>query len=217
MDMRGVFEERPVLAIMRNVPMEDTLDYARAVVEGGVTIFEVALNSVNGYEQISMLRKEFGSEVMIGAGTAITVERAERAMEAGAGFLLTPSTQAEILDYCREHQIPFLPGALTPSDVAMCVNRGYHTMKLFPAGDMPSGYIKSLKGPFDSTEYVAIGGVKLENIRELFGRGYLGAGLGSNIMPKEVIRAGKWAEGSRYIKDLTAEALAGRAQFRSEQ
>lgn len=214
MDMRAVFEERPVLAIMRNVPMEDTLDYARAVVDGGVTIFEVALNSVNGYEQIAMLRKEFGTDVMIGAGTAITVERASRAMEAGAGFLLTPSTQAEILDYCRERQIPFLPGALTPSDVAMCVNRGYHTMKLFPAGDMPSGYIGSLKGPFDDTEYVAIGGVKLENIRELFGRGYLGAGLGSNIMPKEVICAKDWAAGSRYIKGLVEEALAGREQFR---
>lgn len=214
MDMRTVFEERPVLAIMRNVPLEDTLDYARAVVDGGVAIFEVALNSVNAYKQISMLRKEFDTDVIIGAGTAITVERAERAMEAGAGFLLTPSAQAEILDYCQAHRIPFLPGALTPSDVALCVNHGYHTMKLFPAGDMPLGYINSLKGPFDDTEYVAIGGVKLENIRELFSRGYLGAGLGSNIMPKEVIRAKDWAAGSEYIRGLVAEALAGRQQFR---
>ena len=146
MDMREVFAERPVLAIMRNVALEDTLDYAGAVVAGGVKIFEVALNSVHGYEQIAMLRKEFGEDVMIGAGTAITPERAEKALGAGAGFLLTPSTQAEMLEWCREQKVPFLPGALTPSDVAMCVNHGYHTMKLFPAGDMPMSYIKGLSG-----------------------------------------------------------------------
>ena len=68
MDMREVFAQRPVLAIMRNVPLEDTLYYAGAVVAGGVKIFEVALNSVHGYEQIAILRKEFGEDVMIGAG-----------------------------------------------------------------------------------------------------------------------------------------------------
>lgn len=183
MDMREVFAERPVLAIMRNVALEDTLDYAGAVVAGGVKIFEVALNSVHGYEQIAMLRKEFGEDVMIGAGTAITPERAEKALGAGAGFLLTPSTQAEMLEWCREQKVPFLPGALTPSDVAMCVNHGYHTMKLFPAGDMPMSYIKSLKGPFDDTEYVAIGGVSADNIEEFF-RGLSGRGPGQQYYAK---------------------------------
>lgn len=214
MDMREVFAERPVLAIMRNVPLEDTLHYGKAVVDGGVKIFEVALNSKHGYEQIAMLRKEFGDEVMIGAGTAITVERAEKALEAGAGFLLTPSTQAEILAWCREKQVPFLPGALTPSDVAMCVNHGYQTMKLFPAGDMPMTYIKSLKGPFDDTEYVAIGGVNADNIGEFFRRGFLGAGLGSNIMPKEAAAAGDWKTCTAYVAELVKRAQDGRAEYR---
>lgn len=214
MDMQEVFAQRPVLAIMRNVPLEDTLNYAGAVVAGGVKIFEVALNSVHGYEQIAMLRKEFGEDVMIGAGTAITPERAEKALEAGAGFLLTPSTQAEMLEWCRERKVLFLPGALTPSDVAMCVNHGYHTMKLFPAGDMPMSYIKSLKGPFDDTEYVAIGGVSADNIEEFFRRGYLGAGLGSNIMPKEAVKAKDWKACAAYVAELVKRANAGIAAYK---
>lgn len=213
MDLRQMFREQPILAIMRNVPLEDTLDYARAIVDGGVRCFEVALNSVDGFRQIERLCAEFGSDVAIGAGTAITEERAKRALEAGAKFLLTPSAQPEILDYCKSQGVALLPGALTPTDVAACVTRGFSTMKLFPAGDMPVNYIKSLKGPFDGTEYVAIGGVGSGNIREFFCAGFLGVGLGSNIMPAEAVRSKDWKAGTAYVKRLLEAARDGRACF----
>ena len=79
-------------------------------------------------------------------------------------------------------------GGADASDVAMCVNHGYHTMKLFPAGDMPMSYIKSLKGPFDDTEYVAIGGVSADNIEEFFRRGYLGAGWAAILCQRNRLR-----------------------------
>ena len=79
MDMKMIVKKQPILAIMRNVPLEKTADYAQAVMEGGVSLFEVALNSKHGLEQIRMLRKRFGDEIMLGAGTAITVEKAKAA------------------------------------------------------------------------------------------------------------------------------------------
>ena len=78
-----------------------------------------------------------------------------------------------VLEYCRDQGIAMLPGALTPSDVSACLRYGFSTIKLFPAGDMPKGYIKSLKGPLDGTEYVAIGGVNPGNIGDFFRQGYL--------------------------------------------
>ena len=213
MDTRQLFEQNPILAIMRNVPLEDTLDYAEAVVNGGVKCFEVALNGSDACRQITLLRRAFGGDITVGAGTAITVERARNAMEAGAEFLLTPSAQPEILAYCRERGIALLPGALTPTDVALCVTHGFHTMKLFPAGDMPANYIKSLKGPFDGTDYVAIGGVDSQNIGSFFRTGFLGAGLGSNIRPAEAVRARDWKMGTAWVKKLVAAALDGRAVF----
>lgn len=213
MDMRETFRERPVLAIMRNIPLENTISYAKAAIDGGVQIFEVALNSKDSYEQISILRREFGSDARIGAGTAITVERAKRAMEAGAEFLLTPSTQAEILDYCQCQNIALLPGVLTPSDVAACVSYGFRTMKLFPAGDMPLSYIGSLKGPFDDTDYVAIGGVDMENIDIFFQKGFIGVGLGSNIMPKEAVRDRDWKKCTLYVRQLIEKGMQGQKAY----
>jgi len=202
MYLRKVIAENPILAIMRNVPLDITLDYAKAIIDGGIKFFEVALNSPNALEQISMLKKAYGDSAYIGAGTAITVERAKAAVEAGAQFLLAPSTDPDVLEYCRDNNIPILPGALTPSDVTTCLRYGFEVIKLFPAGDMPKGYIKSLKGPLDNTDYVAIGGVNKDNLGDFFKQGYIGVGLGSNILPKEAVANRDWAAASEYVKEL---------------
>ena len=205
MDLKAVVLENPILAIMRNIPLEKTLDYARAVKEGGVKFFEVALNSPHALKQIEMLRKEFGERALIGAGTAVTTELAQSALNAGAQFLLSPSTDTDVLAYCREHHTAMLPGALTPSEVSACVRYGFTTIKLFPAGDMPEGYIKSLKGPLDNTDYVAIGGVTPANLASFFRQGYIGAGLGSNMMPKEAVKNNCWKEGAEYVRRMVNE------------
>lgn len=201
MDMKQTVIDNPILAIMRNIPMEKVLNYVGAATEGGVGFFEVALNSKDAYEQIKLLKKNF-QNISIGAGTAITVERAKAAIEAGADFLLSPSTDEDVLAYCQKNQIAIMPGALTPSDVSKCLRYGFPVIKLFPAGDMPMGYIKSLKGPFDETEYVAIGGVNKENMAQFFQQGYLGVGIGSNMIPKELVQNNKWAEASAYVANL---------------
>ena len=202
MNIRKVVLENPLLAIMRNVPVEKTIPYAEAIVSGGVKFFEVALNSPAACEQIRMLQAHFPEDVYIGAGTAITVERAKAAIDAGAQFLLSPSTDSEVILFCEEHGIALMPGVLTPSDVSFCVRHGFTTLKLFPAGDMPPGYVKSLKGPLDGTEYVAIGGVTRDNIADFFRSGYIGVGLGSAILPKQYVNENRWEEGAEYVADL---------------
>lgn len=202
MDMKNIVEKNPLLAIMRNVPMKKTVDYAQAIINGGVTFFEVALNTPHAFEQIELLSKTFGDKALIGAGTAITVERAKKAIDSGASFLLTPGTPIDVFEYCSKKDLMLLPGVLTPTDVAVSLQYGFSTMKMFPAGDMPMAYVKSLKGPFDNTEYVAIGGVSPTNIKTFLQSGYLGVGLGSNMMPKEAVANGDWEQGTEYVKSL---------------
>lgn len=212
MDIRPIVKANPLLAIMRNVPLEKTLDYAEAVVRGGVKFFEVAMNSEHACEQISMMRKHFSDDVKIGAGTVTTLELAHAALDAGAEFFLSPSTDLDVLDYCAANDIMMMPGAMTPSEVNSCVRRGFTTIKLFPAGDLPPKYIKSLQGPLDDTEYVAIGGVTPDNIGDFFRNGFLGVGLGSAMMPKAYVAAGDWEKGCEYVKSLMskiAEAKKG--------
>lgn len=106
---------------------------------------------------------------MVGAGTAITVGLAKKALEAGAQFLLTPGTPLDVMEYCKKNRVKLLPSVLTPSEVAVSLEYGYQTMKLFPAGNMPLNYVKSLKGPFDRAEFVAIGGRITGELQEVSG------------------------------------------------
>lgn len=199
-DMREILQNNPICAIMRNVPMQKALPYAIAAYRGGVKMFEVAMNTEDGARQIEMLRQEFGDEVYVGAGTVINEERCRMAKEAGAQFFLTPNVAEVTLRYCKERDIPLLPGVFTPTDVGICLDYGYTVMKLFPAGDMPMSYIKSLKGPFDTTDYVAVGGVKLENIADFMKAGYIGVGIGSNLIPKDMVKADDWEAAASYVK-----------------
>ena len=199
MDMYEIVMKNPVLAILRNVPLEQTLDYAEAIVAGGIRFFEVALNSKDGLKQISVLRKRYGDRCLIGAGTAITVELAEKALNAGAQFLLTPGTPTDVLEYCAKNNVKLLPGVLTPSEIAASLEYGYKTMKLFPAGAMPLNYVKSLKGPFDQGNYVAIGGVCPSNYKSFFASGYLGVG---NLMPAEAAANGDWEACAAAVRKI---------------
>ena len=144
MDTYDLVSKHPLLAILRNVPLEKTIDYAEAAVQGGAPFFEVALNSPHALEQITMLRTHFGDRCTVGAGTAITVERCKAALDAGAQFLLTPGTPLDVFSYCAENDIALLPGVLTPTDVATSLQFGYKTMKLFPAGCISVGLASSL-------------------------------------------------------------------------
>lgn len=209
MDIQQIVRENPILAIMRNVPMEKTIPYAKAIVDGGISFFEVAMNSPNACQQLSMLRKYFGDDVYIGAGTAITIERVDSAISAGAQFLLTPSTDIEILSYCHKGNIPLIPGVMTPSDVGLCYKYGYKILKLFPAGNLPDGYIKSLKAPLDGTDYIAIGGVTPDNIVHFLENGFIGVGLSNAILPKECVAKDDWVGARSYVEKLVSNVKVG--------
>ncbi len=205
LDLEQTMREHPVLGILRNVPMEKTIDYADAAIRGGVSFFEVALNSPHALQQIEMLRSTFGAQCLVGAGTAITPELCRQAVAAGAQFLLTPGTPPDVLHYCREHEIALLPGVLTPTDVAVSLEYGCHAMKLFPAGSMPMRYIKDLQGPFDKTQFMAIGGVNAENAADFLRTGYLSVGLASALMPKAAVAAGDWQTCENQVRKIVEQ------------
>lgn len=209
MDIRKTFGENPILAILRKVPADKAVPYAQAAHDGGVRLFEVAMNSEGGLDQLRALRRHFGDSAQVGAGTVTTVELARAALDAGAMFLLAPSCPPEMLAHCRDNRIAFLPGVLTPTEAGLCLAHGFSTLKLFPAGDMPLGYARSLKGPLDGSEYVAIGGVTPANAVNFIKAGYLGVGLGSNLFPADMVERSDWAGAAEAVRGMCA-ALAKR-------
>lgn len=109
------------------------------------------------------------------------------------------------MEFCAKDNMPLLPGVMTPCDVALCQKYGFKVMKLFPAGSMPYKYIADLKGPFDDTEYIAVGGVKRENINAFFSAGYLGVGMSGGLIPRQIIEQCEWKAGTHYIRKIVEE------------
>lgn len=200
--MENWIREHRAVAILRGVPFDILKDYIQAVHSGGIRMVEVALNSADALSQISAIKKEYGEKFLVGAGTVLTVRQAEEAVDAGAQFLLSPSVNEEVLAYCAKNRIEFLPGVMTPSDVAVCLRYGYSVFKLFPAGDLPKSYVKSLQGPFGGTQYVAVGGVDRHNAQTFLEQGFLGVGIGSSLIPKEFILSGRWEEAAENIGEM---------------
>ncbi len=208
--MKEIIAQHPIIAILRGVPLQHTLDYARTAFEGGIAAFEVALNSEHALRQIELLAGHFGPNAVVGAGTVTTVQRARAALAAGASFLLSPSANGEVLDYCAQNRVKLLPGVMTPTDVSVCVNSGFTVLKLFPAGDLPATYLRSLQGPFEDTEYVAVGGVGPENLTEFFAAGYIGVGIGSSLIPQALQCGDSWDKARIRIAGMVAEASKAR-------
>lgn len=185
MDFREIIRQQPLLAILRGIPTAQILPFAQALVQGGVRWMEVPLNDPNALSHLTLLRQEMGDDILLGAGTVLTTERAKDALSAGADFLVSPCADADVLRWCKAREIPLLPGVLTPTDVSTCLRYGYDIMKLFPAGDMPPNYIHSLKGPFEHTDYVAFGGVRLDNLPRFLQQGYLAVGISTGLRPAQ--------------------------------
>lgn len=206
--MKKLWEIYRVCAILRNIPDEQLPFYADAVFSGGIRLFEVAMNTENGMKQIEVLRRQFGTEAYVGAGTVTTMDRCYDAWNGGAQFFLTPAVNREVLGFCVKKEIPVFPGVMTPTDVSICLEYGCSVMKLFPSGDLPDTYIKSLKGPFDGTEYIAVGGVRPENAAELIRRGFIGVGIGSNLISKEQMKNREWKQAKEQVHHMMCDISA---------
>lgn len=200
--MYNYIKQNPVTGIMRNFPTEILVQVVQALYYGGLRSLEIASNTPDALKQIEMLRKHLPSDFSIGAGTVLNDQMAKEAISAGATFLLTPSTNESTLEYCANNNILLLPGVLTPTDVSICCSYGFETLKLFPADSLPLNYIKGLKGPFQNTNYVAVGGVTRSNAIDFFKNGYIGVGIGNNLIDFNAIDSGDWDKITQDTKTL---------------
>lgn len=146
---------------------------------------EITLNSPNAFTTIEKISKEFGELFYIGAGTVLTLEDANNAINAGAQFILSPvQLSKEILSLCKEKNVITIPAAMTPSEVMMLLNNGADIVKVFPASTVGSKFFKDIQAPLGDLPLMAVGGVSLNNVNEFLGNGAKYVGLASGIFNK---------------------------------
>jgi 2-dehydro-3-deoxyphosphogluconate aldolase/(4S)-4-hydroxy-2-oxoglutarate aldolase len=190
-----------ITGILRNVKKEDVLKVGEILIKHSINDFEVTYNSKDSLEIVKMLKKEF-QNARIGMGTILTLEELKTAEQLGAEFILTPSVNEEVLKYSKENNIELIPGVFSPSEVALALRYGFNYLKLFPAIDLPASYIKNLKGPFNNAEFMAVGGVEKNNIRDFFKAGFKSVGMGSSLIKKDCLENQDWKSLDIHVKEI---------------
>ena len=213
--MSTVAEKIAELGVVPVVVLEDTKDaapLAKALVEGGLPCAEVTFRTAAAEESIKLMTAEY-PDMFVGAGTVLTIDQVDRAVAAGAKFIVSPGFDPEIVDYCLEKEIPVFPGCITPSEVAQAVKRGLKVVKFFPAEQFGGvATIKAMAAPYVGLKFMPTGGVNAKNLESYLGCDKIIACGGSWMVKGDLVKAGKFDE----IKDLTAEAVKLVAEIRNK-
>lgn len=197
--------ENKIIAIVRGANPEQAVAAARAVFNGGVKLIEVTFNQKSPETFLDTVCaiheiKENLPEMIVGAGTVLTKEQVDLAISAGAEYIVSPDTDAEVIKYTVEKGLVSLPGAYTPSEVKRAYNAGADFVKLFPCTDV--AYLKALKAPLSHINIVAVGGVNTENAVEFLKAGAVGVGVGSSLVNKKYLDNGEYDKIREIAKTL---------------
>lgn len=206
------FAELGVVPVVVLEDAKDAAPLAKALVEGGLPCAEVTFRTAAAEESIRIMASEY-PEMFVGAGTVLTIDQVDRAVAAGAKFIVSPGFDPEIVDYCLSKDIPVFPGVITPSEVAQAVKRGLKVVKFFPAEQFGGvATIKAMAAPYVGLKFMPTGGVNAKNLENYLSCDKIVACGGSWMVKGDLVKAGKFDE----IKSLTEEAVKLAAQIRNK-
>ncbi|HNQ34524.1 MAG TPA: bifunctional 4-hydroxy-2-oxoglutarate aldolase/2-dehydro-3-deoxy-phosphogluconate aldolase [bacterium] len=192
-----------VIAVLRGDTVEKTVRTAEALVEGGVNLIEITYTMDDPLAAIERLAGR--DDILLGAGTVLSLKDARAARAAGARFLVSPCLIPEVVGYGREENLLVMPGIFTPTEAFQALSLGAEVLKLFPGSLGGPDLIKAFRGPFPGLKLVPTGGVEKENLRAWFAAGALAVGMGGNLAPREAIQREDYAsirEKAREIMGL---------------
>ena len=204
--MNPILEQFQKLGIIPVVVIDDAKDavpLAKALCEGGLPVAEVTFRTDAAEEAIRLMSEAY-PEMLVGAGTVLTTEQVDRAVAAGAKFIVSPGLNPKVVKYCQEKNVPITPGTARPTDIEMALELGLEVVKFFPAeqnGGLPM--IKAMAAPYTKVKFMPTGGINAKNLKSYLDFDKIIACGGSWMVPKDLVAAGNFDE----IKRLTREAV----------
>ena len=184
-------------------PEQDAVPLAKALCAGGVPVAEVTFRAA-GADKAVRLMKEACPDMIVGVGTVINTEQIDRAIAAGAEFIVTPGFDPELVAYAQQKGLPIYPGCTTPTDYHAALKFGLEVLKFFPA-EQSGGLakIKAMSAPFPMFKVMPTGGISLKNLKDYIADPVIVACGGSYMCPDKLIKAGAWDE----ITDLCKKSI----------
>ena len=181
------------------------------LMEEGIANFEFTMNSDEPIEAMVRAKREFGDDACVGMGTVLSVAAAQRVLDAGADFVVSPAFQVSVVQHVLARKTLVAPGVITPSECVAAAELGVRMLKIFPIGSLGIGYFKALRAPLSDIAFLCNGGINAENTREFLAAGAVACGMadwltGTGDLPQETIR--ERARQLRRIVDELASAAA---------
>lgn len=205
----NVLEKIAAIGILPVIKIEDVtqaVPLAKALRDGGVNAIEVTARSEAAFDAITAIRKEF-PDMAVGAGTIISTELVDRAIDAGAQYCVAPGLNLKTVSYCIGKSFPIVPGCSSTSDIEIANEVGLKTVKFFPAeANGGADALKLINGPFPKIKFIPTGGVNFDNIESYLKLKCVAACGGSYMAKADLIRAGKWdiiTENCRRAVDIS--------------
>jgi 2-dehydro-3-deoxyphosphogluconate aldolase/(4S)-4-hydroxy-2-oxoglutarate aldolase len=163
-----------------------------AAMRGGLRNLEITMGPAETPQQIREARAIAGNQMCIGAGTVLNLDLLEKALDAGATFIVTPIVNLDVIEECVRRKIPVFPGAYSPTEIWRAWELGATMVKVFPAETLGPGYIKAIKAPLPQVKLMPTGGVDLKTLEAYRKAGADGFGVGSPLFDRARVEAGDW-------------------------
>jgi 2-dehydro-3-deoxyphosphogluconate aldolase/(4S)-4-hydroxy-2-oxoglutarate aldolase len=200
----------PVVSLPK---LEHALPLAESLLEGGLPCAEITFRTAAAAEGIEQIARRF-PELFLGAGTVLTTEQAQRALDCGVQFIVSPGTNPTTVDYCLGKGATIFPGVCTPTEVEMALSKGVDVLKFFPAE--PAGgvnFLKAICAPYRQIQFIPTGGIDIKNIAQYLALPQVLACGGSWMVKPELFEASDFAT----VKRLAAEAVALVTELREKR
>ena len=195
-------EASKIVPVVKLDDAKDALALGNALVKGGLPIIEITFRTGAAAEAISLISKEL-PEICVGAGTVLTIDQVNQAIDSGARFIVAPGFNPRIVDYCIDRSIPIFPGVNSPTQVEMGLERNLNVLKFFPAE--ASGGLKMLKAmaaPYGDVRFMPTGGINIDNLKDYLAFDRIIACGGTWLATASLINEGRFDEITRLVEEV---------------
>jgi 2-dehydro-3-deoxyphosphogluconate aldolase/(4S)-4-hydroxy-2-oxoglutarate aldolase len=200
-----------IVPVVRAAAVDEAARAVEAICAGGIPIVEITMTVPDAITVIRQVARQYGKDVLLGAGTVTTAPQAEQCIAAGAEFIVSPGLSFPVLAAAQACGKLAIPGALTPTELMNAQQNGAKLIKIFPCGNVGGPkYLKSLRGPFPDAALIPTGGVNAANAAEFIAAGAFALGVGAELVNTAALREGNLAKIEQAARELVGAVLTAR-------
>ena len=200
-----------VVAVIRLQDPAKLQGVVDALAAGGVRALEVTMTVPGAVDLIRALAPKLSGEFLFGAGTVVDAETAERVIDAGARFIVSPVLRPEVIEVGHKHDVPVMPGCFSPTEILTAWELGADVVKVFPATALGPSFLKDIRGPLPQVKLMPTGGVTVDNAGDWIRAGAVAVGVGTALLEPNAIASGNYAAITALAQRIIANVAKARA------